>query len=148
MWSVLLQNDKIRTNILLISVIYIMTLKSLVTYILILSLIQKNVNLKIAKPGKERERILMELKEWYFMVMAFTIVLLTEYYKWDIEIFPQQLYHSISNCKIKIESLDYSKLVKIIWNRRYSNLYFSVDRARVSKIWLVLRGDKFRIFFL
>lgn len=64
MWSVLLQNDKIRTNILLISVIYIMTLKSLVTYVLILSLIQKNVNLKTAKQGKgDRERFLMELKK-------------------------------------------------------------------------------------
>lgn len=64
MWSVLLQNDKIRTNILLISVIYIMTLKSLVTYVLILSLIQKNVNLKTVKQGKgDRERFLMELKK-------------------------------------------------------------------------------------
>ena len=64
MWSVLLQNDKIRTNILLLSVIYIMTLKSLVTYVLILNLIQKNVNPKIAKQGKgERERFLMELKK-------------------------------------------------------------------------------------
>ena len=41
-----------------------MTLKSLVTYVLILSLIHKNVNLKIAKQGKgERERFLMELKK-------------------------------------------------------------------------------------
>ena len=64
MWSVLLQNDKIRTNILLLSVIYIMTLKSLVTDVLILSLIQKNVKLKTAKQGKgDRERFLMELKK-------------------------------------------------------------------------------------
>ena len=72
MWSVLLQHDKIRTNILLLSVIniHVMTLKSSVTDVLILSLIQKNVNLKIAKQGKrerererERERFLMELKE-------------------------------------------------------------------------------------